>query len=260
GLVVMGVGIFVNIVQVGWAPTTKTLRPNFSKLSPLKGIKRVFGMKMLLELVKALLKFAIILLVVYTMLSNEIDMLAVLFQMDLIPAVMYIGNLFVTIGMTVGIVYIFIAGIDYIYNRRKHEKELRMTKQEMKEEYKQMEGDPLIKGKIRQKMREVSMRRMMGDVPTADVIITNPTHYAIALKYDKEKSDAPFVVAKGADHLAQKIKDIAKDSNITIVEDKPLARTLYAAVEVGQEIPPNLYQAVAEVLAYVYKLKNLATA
>jgi len=260
GVTVMAVGIFINVVQVGWKPTGKPLKPKLANLSPKKGIKKIFSLKIFLELFKAVGKFAIILLVVYNLVWNERDMLLILGDMELAAAAAYVGGLFLNIGLMVGIVYIFIAAVDYTFNRRKHEKQLRMSKHEVKEEYKQMEGDPLIKSKIRQRMREASMRRMMGDVPTADVVITNPTHYAIALKYDRERGEAPFVLAKGADHLAQRIKEIAKDAEIIIVEDKPLARTLYATVEVGQEIPPQLYQAVAEVLAYVYKLKNAVTA
>ena len=259
-LVVMGVGLFINIIQVGWKPTSKPLKPKFSKLNPIKGIKKVFSAKMFVELFKALLKFSAILFVVYFSISSEINMIGMLVYMDLFQGFAFIGNLALNIGLTVGILYIFIAAIDYFFNRRKHEKELRMSKQELKEEYKQMEGDPQIKGKIRQKMRETSMRRMMQDIPGADVVITNPTHYAIALKYDTSKSPAPIVVAKGAGYMAARIKEKAKENLITIFEDKPLARTLYATVDVGDSIPPELYAAVAEILAYVYRLKNMQAA
>ena len=259
-LVVMAVGLFVNILQVGWKPTTKPMKPKFSKLNPLKGIKKVFSMKIFLELFKALLKFGAILAVVYFLLVEQIEMLQMLLFMDLLQAIIYIGNLITTLGITVGVVYIFIAAIDYAFNRRKHEKELKMSKQEVKEEWKQMEGDPMVKSRIKQKMREASMRRMMQEVPSADVVITNPTHFACALKYDRMKGGAPILVAKGADHLAQKIKDVAKENFVVTVEDKPLARTLYSVVDVGAEVPPELWQAVAEVLAYVYRLRNTVTA
>jgi len=258
-MVVMSVGLLVNIMQVGWKPTGKPLKPKFSKLSPAKGIKKVFGMRMFMELFKALFKFAVVLAVVFFVLVDQVDMLQMLLYMDLLSAVGIIADTFVTVGLTVGILYLFIAAADYAFNRRKHEKELRMSKHEVKEEYKQMEGDPMIKGKIKQKMREVSMRRMMQDVPHADVVITNPTHFACALKYDREKGGAPILVAKGADLMAQRIKDVARENFVTLVEDKPLARTLYAAVNVGDEVPPELWQAVAEVLAYVYRLKNPAS-
>jgi flagellar biosynthetic protein FlhB len=258
-IVVMSVGLFINIMQVGWKPTAKPLKPKFSKLSPLKGIKKVFGMRMLMELFKAILKFAVILTVVFFVLVDRVDMLQMLLYMDLFAAVAIIADLFVTVGLTVGILYLFIAAADYAFNRRKHEKELRMSKQEVKEEWKTMEGDPMIKSRIKQKMREVSMRRMMQDVPHADVVITNPTHYACALRYDRERGGAPILVAKGRDHMARRIKDVARENFIVMVEDKPLARTLYSVVDVGDEVPPELWQAVAEVLAYVYRLKNPAS-
>jgi len=259
-LVVMAVGLAVNIIQVGWKPTGKPLQPKFSKLNPIKGVKKVFSMKMFLELFKTLLKFTVILVTVFFVLVDRVDMLGMLLYMDLFQAVFYIADLFATVGLTVGILYVFIAAIDYVFNRRKHEKELRMSKHEIKEEWKQMEGDPMIKGKIKQKMREVSMRRMMQEVPSADVVITNPTHFACALRYDREKGGAPVLVAKGADLMAKRIKEAAQENYVICVEDKPLARTLYSVVDIGGEVPPELWQAVAEVLAYVYRLKNPAMA
>jgi len=255
-LVAMVVGFTTSVVQVGWHPTTKPLKPKFSKLNPLQGIKRLFSMKALLELVKSILKFTIILMVIYDIMKDEAPSLFLLLDMEMLPAVLYIGDVCLRLGLNVGTAYLLIAAGDYAYVRWKHSKDLRMSKQEVKEEYKNVEGNPQIKGKIRQKMREASMRRMMQEVPKADVIITNPTHFAVALSYDKEKGEAPVVVAKGADYLAKRIKDIAKENNVIIVENKPLARTLYAAVDIGREIPSELYQTVAEVLAYVYKLKN----
>ena len=258
-IVVVSVGLLINILQVGWKPTGKPLRPKFSKLSPLKGLKKIFGARMFMELFKSLLKFAVILTVVFFVLVDRVDMLQMLMYMDLLQGVSIIADLFLTVGLTVGILYLFIAAADYAFNRRKHEKELRMSKQEVKDEYKQMEGDPMIKSRIKQKMREVSMRRMMQEVPHADVVITNPTHFACALKYDRDRGSAPILVAKGADHMAQRIKEIAQENFVVMVEDKPLARTLYSAVNIGDEVPPELWQAVAEVLAYVYRLRNQAS-
>ena len=255
-LVVIAVGLLINIMQVGWKPTLKPLKPKLSKLSPKKGLKKIFSMRIFMELFKTLLKFAIILTAVFFILVDQVDMLRMLLYIDLLSAVGIIADLFLTIGLTIGILYLFIAAADYAFNRRKHEKELRMSKHEVKEEYKQMEGDPMIKSRIRQKMREVSMRRMMQEVPHADVVITNPTHFACALKYDRERSAAPILVAKGADLMAQRIKDVAQENFVTLVEDKPLARTLYSVVDIGDEVPPELWQAVAEVLAYVYRLRN----
>jgi len=258
-MVILVLGLLVSIMQVGWKPTLKPLKPKFSKLSPLKGIKKVFSMKMFMELFKTTIKFAVILTVVYFVVVGEIDALLTLFYLDLVSAVLRVGNVIVTVAITVGVLYIFVAGLDYAFNRWKHEKELRMTKQEIKEEYKQTEGDPLVKSRIRQKMREASMRRMMQEVPTADVVITNPTHFACAIRYDRLSIRAPILVAKGADHMAQKIRDVATEHEVVIMEDKPLARTLYSVVEVGQEIPAELWQAVAEILAYVYSIKNVPT-
>ncbi len=254
--VAMIVGIITNIVQVGWLVTTKPMMPKLSKLNPLTGFKRIFSLKALVELVKSLLKFALILAVVYNVVKKYIDVLPTMFQYTTFQIMTLTGNIMVKLGVTVGAAYLFIAAIDYAYTKFKHEKDIKMTKQEVKEEYKQQEGNPQVKGAIRQKMREASMRRMMQDLPQADVIITNPTHYAVAIKYDKDSGKAPVVVAKGVDFLAKKIRDVATENKIEIVEDKPLARTLYANVDIGKEIPPELYKAVAEILAYVYKLKE----
>ena len=171
-------------------------------------------------------------------------------------AILTIGNLVINIGIKIAACFLAIAAVDYFYQKRKFAEDMKMTKQEIKDEYKNSEGDPQIKGKIRAKMREASQRRMMDSVPDADVVITNPTHLAVALKYDREASSAPIVVAKGADYVAQKIKEIARENNVEIVENKPVARMLYYNVDLDQEIPPELYQAVAEILAYVYGLKQ----
>ena len=251
------VGISVNLLQVGWAPTTKTLRPKFSKINPISGFKKIFSMQAVVNLLKSLFKLGVIGIVIYTMLLGEVENVPMLMNMTLTDSFIYIGGLITQMGLTVGAWFIFIAAADIGYTRYKHEKDLRMSKQEVKEEYKQTEGNPQIKGKIKQKMREASMRRMMQDIPTADVVITNPTHYAVAVSYDREGTEAPKVVAKGVDHLAKRIRDVATENDVEIVENVQLARTLYSTVDIGHEIPPELFQAVAEVLAYVYKLKNI---
>ena len=167
------------------------------------------------------------------------------------------GTIVINTGVKISIVYLLIGFADYIYQKHKFKEDMKMTKQEVKDEYKQSEGDPHVKGQIKQKMREASRRRMMQELPQADVVITNPTHLAVAVKYDRENSKAaPIVIAKGADYLAGKIKEVAREHDIEIVENKPLARMLYYNVEIGMEIPPELYQMVAEVLAYVYRLKG----
>ena len=178
------------------------------------------------------------------------------YGMPLNQAIEAIGNIVINMGLKISLVFMIVAFVDLIYQRRKFNNDIKMTKQEVKDEYKNAEGDPQIKGKIRSKMREASQRRMMQDVPKADVVITNPTHFAVAIKYDASTGSAPIVLAKGADYVAQKIKEIARENKVEIVENKPLARMLYANVDIGQEVPPELYQAVAEVLAMVYKMQG----
>lgn len=255
-LVALVLGLLTNVIQVGWHPTTKPLMPKLSKLNPIKGVKRLFSMRALLDLVKALVKFGIILYVIYSAIKSDIDKIPALMELTVMESVMFIGGLMVKMGLNVGMIFIFVAIADYSYQRYKHNKDLKMSKHEVKEEYKQMEGDPHVRGKIKQKMREVSMRRMMAQVPQADVIITNPKHYAVALQYDKDNYQAPVVVAKGVDYLARRIREKGAESGVEIVENVQLARALYATVDIGREIPEELYQAVAEVLAFVYKLKN----
>jgi len=254
--VAMLVGLVTNLLQVGWHPTTKPLKPKLSNFNIINGFKKIVSPRSLVELVKSLLKLSIVCYAIYSCIKNEITNVQTLLLMDLFQGLIYIGNLCLNLGIRVGYYFIIIAVLDFAYQRYSFNKKLKMSKQEVKDEYKQQEGDPQIKGKIKQRMREVSMRRMMQEVPKADVIITNPTHYAVAVKYDKQKAAAPVVLAKGVDHLARRIKELAKENNVEIVENKPLARALYNTVDVGKEIPPELYQAVAEVLAFVYKLKN----
>lgn len=257
-LVALVVGIIVNVVQVGWKITSKPMMPKFSKLNPLKGFKRIFSIQSLMNFLKSLLKITVIGAVVFVMLRNAAEeTLPVLLGMELGASIIVIGNMIINMGLAVGAFYLFIAAADFAFTRWKHAKDLRMTKHEVKMEYKQQEGDPLIKGKIRQKMREVSMRRMMQNVPQADVIITNPTHYAVALKYDLlGPLTAPVLVAKGVDYMARRIREVGIENNITIVENPPLARAIYEDVEVEKEIPEELYVAVAEIMAYVFQLKG----
>lgn len=255
-LIIMTVGIISNVVQVKWKVTLKPLKPKFSKFNPIKGMKKLFSMDSIVEFLKSLAKMLVIIYPIYSVVSGELHMIQTLLLMDLAQAFIYICNLCIDLGLKVGLYFIIVAVADYAYTKYKHFKGLKMSKQEVKDEHKQVEGDPHVKGKIRNKMMQISMRRMMQEVPNADVIITNPTHYAVALKYEAEKGTAPVVVAKGVDHLAKKIKDAARENNVEIVENRPLARALYNTVEIGNEIPPELYQAVAEVLAYIYRLKN----
>lgn len=244
------------IIQVKWKPTTKPLKPKLSKLSPLSGFKKIISPNSIIELVKSVAKIGFIVLICYSYLKDKGTILFSLYDMTLMQALQLASQMVTDLGIRVSLIYMIIAFADFAYQKFKFKKDMKMTKQEIKEEFKQQEGDPQIKGKIRQKMREVSQRRMMQSLPQADVVITNPTHYAVAIKYDPEVTDAPLVIAKGEDHLAARIKEVAKENQIEIVENKPLARMLYANVDVGQAVPPELYQAVAEVLAFVYHLKG----
>lgn len=248
--------IAVNVSQVKWKVTKKPLKPKLSRLNPISGFKKIFSIHKLFELVKSVAKIGIIFYLAYSTLKGEVDKLAILYELGLMQAVSLIGNLVINLGIKISAVYILMGFADYIYQKRKFKKDMKMSKQEVKDEYKQQEGDPQIKGRIRSKMREASMKRMMQSMPDADVVITNPTHFACAIRYDKEKAAAPVLTAKGADYLAQKIKEAAKEYNVPIVENKPLARMLYYNVDLDSEIPPELYQMTAEVLAYVYQLKN----
>ncbi len=252
----MGFGLLASLAQVGWHITTKPLMPKLSKLNPISGFKRLFKVQALVDLGKSLVKFAIIIMVIYGIIKKELNMIFMLMDMDFLQAIFYLANLVVSVAMAVGAWFVLVAAFDFGYTFLKNEKELRMSKHEIKEEMKQSEGNPEIKGRIKSKMREISMRRMMQSVPQADVVITNPTHFAVALKYDRSAGVAPVVVAKGADFMAKRIKDKAKENGVEIVENKDLARTLYATVDIGREIPPELYQAVAEILAFVYRIKN----
>lgn len=245
-----------DVVQVKWKPTGKPLKPKLNRLSPISGFKRIFSVNSVMELVKSIAKIVLILYICYNYLKDKWVLLFSLYDMPLMQALGLIAETVTDMGIRIAMIYMIIALADFAYQKIKFQRDMRMTKQEVKEEYKQTEGDPQVKGRIRQKMREASQRRMMQNLPQADVVITNPTHYAVAIKYDPEVADAPIVIAKGEDHLAARIKEVAKENHIEIVENKPLARMLYANVDVGQVVPPELYQAVAEVLAFVYHLQG----
>lgn len=250
------VGVIGNVAQTGLLFTGEGLKPNINKINPVAGLKRIFSIRALVELLKSVLKMAVVGAVAfYVIWTNIQDISGLPFKSagDTLGAV---GHLAVITGISASVALFVLAVLDYLYQRFDFEKNIRMSKQEIKEEFKNMEGDPLIKSKIRQKQREMAMQRMMQEVPNADVVITNPTHFAVCLRYDEAKSDAPIVVAKGADFLAQKIKSVAKEHDIVMLENRPLARALYEQVEVGGRIPEQFFKAVAEILAYVYKIKH----
>lgn len=259
-LPVFAVGVLVSFVvvlfQVKWMISPKLLVPKLSKISIINGFKRIFSKEKVVQLILEIIKITVICIIAYNTLKEEWSKLFLLYDLDLQPAILLVGNLILDLGLKISMIFLVIGLGDFIYQKIKFKKEMMMSKEELKKELKEDQGDPLIKSRIRQRMREVSMRRMMQSLPTADVVITNPTHLAAAIKYDRDFDAAPVLIAKGADYLAQKIKQIAKDNDVPVVENKPLARMLYYNVEIGDQIPQELYQMTAEVLAYVYSLKN----
>lgn len=258
---VMGValvaGILANYLQVGFLFSTEAIQMKLNKLDPIQGFKRIYSMRAIVELLKSLLKITFVGFVTFSVLWLDIENVLRLSHMTVEQSLIYIATLTVKMGLFASAALLLLSLLDYLYQRYDYEKNLKMSKQDIKDEYKKSEGDPLIKSKIKQRQREMAMRRMMQDVPNADVVITNPTHYAIALKYDETKMDAPFVVAMGVDLVAQKIKEIAKANDVVMVENRPLARALYAQVDIGQAIPDEFFQAVAEIIAYVYQAKSI---
>lgn len=254
---IMIVSVAVGYGQVGFKISPKALKPKFSKLDPLKGVKNTFfSSRPFFELLKSMVKLLVIGGFSYYIMEDMVLNAIGLVNFTVLEIVNYMMDNSVEFLWRVSIVFAIIAFVDFFYQKKKFAKDMRMTKQEVKEENKQLEGDPQIKGQIRAKQMESARKRMLQEVPTADVVITNPTHFAVALKYEMGKSAAPKVVAKGKDLLAQKIKKIAAENNVPMHEDVPLARALYKACEVGQEIPENLFKAVAEILAYIFKLKQ----
>nr|WP_194947710.1 flagellar biosynthesis protein FlhB [Anoxybacillus flavithermus] len=255
-LAAIAAALFANFVQVGFLFTTEPLQMKLSKLDPIQGFKRIFSLRALVELLKSILKVLFVGVVTFSILWMHIDDILSLSHKSVGAIAATLGRLTIQMGLVASVALLFLSLFDYLYQRYDFEKNIRMSKQDIKDEYKKTEGDPLIKSRIKQKQREMAMRRMMQEVPKADVVITNPTHFAVALKYDEQQADAPIVVAKGADYMAQKIKDMAKKNDVMIVENRPLARALYDQTDVGMVIPEAFFKAVAEILAYVYKTKN----
>jgi len=249
-------GLGANLLQVGFMINSESLSPKLAKLDPVKGIKRMFSLKSLAEMVKSLVKILLVGGIAFLMVKGEVGLIPSLMQMDVPNILAFAGRATLKIWFFTCLVLIVLAAMDYAFQRWQHEKDLKMSKQEVKDEAKQREGDPSVKAKIRSAQREMARRRMMDAVPGADVVITNPTRLAIALKYKAEGMAAPQVIAKGAGFIAARIKEIARDGGVPVVEQKPLAQTLYKVVEIGGYIPVNLYRAVAEILAYVYGLKE----
>jgi flagellar biosynthetic protein FlhB len=259
-LPMMGIGLFTALaasyVQTGFLFTTDTLQMKFEKIDPIKGAKQIFSVRTLAEFVKSMLKVSIIGIIAFVIFWGEKDTLLTLSSVPLQAMFQYIADITLRLGLFTGGALFVLAIFDYMYQRWEFEKSIRMSKQDIKDEYKKTEGDPLIKSKIREKQRRMAMQRMMQEVPKADVVITNPTHFAVAIRYDGAEMDAPRVIAKGADYLALRMRQAAKEHNVPMMENKPLARALYAQVEIGEAIPNDLFQAVAEVLAFVYKARG----
>lgn len=250
------IGFGVNVMQVGLKFTPKAIAPDFSKMDPVKGMSRMLSIKGLVELIKSLVKIGIVGYVIYTCLQTELPNMNRLADMSLNASSMVILGICWQMIMRACVAMLAIALIDYGYQRYQFEGSLKMTKQEVKDEFRLQEGDPQIKARVRQRQREMLKLRMMQNIPKADVIITNPTHLAIAIQYDADSMSAPTVVAKGQRLMAEKIKQIAAANGVPIVENKPVARALYKAVEIGGQVPEDLFQAVAEILAYVYRLSE----
>lgn len=256
-LPIMVGGIIASLMQTGFLITGEPLKPSFGKLNPLSGIKNMISKRSLVDLCKNLIVISIVSIIAYRYISSNYQQIISMSNIYLPSLNVEIKNLVLGIFKQICIVLIVIAAIDYFVQFKMHNQDLKMSKQEVKDEYKQQEGDPQLKGKIKQKQREMSRQRMMQSVSDATVVITNPTHLAIALKYEEGTDmEAPKVLAKGADYLALKIKSIAKENEIPIIENKPLARMMYDKVEIDNDIPPELYQGVAEILAIVMKIKK----
>jgi flagellar biosynthesis protein FlhB len=252
----MLLGILANLAQVGPVWATEALKPDFNRLNPLVGAQRFVSPHSLMDLAKSCFKIGLISYIAFITLRGNYPRLAMMNRLDVSAAIALIGEVVFQMAFRIVATMLVLAALDYAFQRYQHEKRLKMTKDEVKQEYKQMEGSPQLKARIRARQKEIAKKRMMADIPAADVIITNPTHFAVALKYDPEQGAAPMVVAKGADWLAQKIRELAQANDVPIVENPPLARALYKQVDVGREIPGELYGAVAEVLAFVYQINQ----
>lgn len=250
------VTIITTLFQVKWKVSAKPMQPKPNKISPISGFKRLFSKDNIVKLLTSTAKIIAMGVIVYDYLQDKWSYIMDMYHFTLNQAIALTGDIIINVGLRISLVFFIIGLVDYLYQKWKFHKDMMMTKQEVKDEYKNAEGDPKVKSQQRSRMQQASQRRMMQELPQADVVITNPTHLAVAIKYDKEKYDAPIVVAKGADYLAERIKDVARANKIEIVENKPLARMLYHNVDLGEQIPPELYQMVAEVLAYVYGLQG----
>ena len=255
-IALVAMGLVSNYLQVGFLFSFQSIVPKFSKLDPLKGFAKMFSKQTLVELVKNIFKVMIVGCVAYFTVKGELNHIVPLMDMEVWSILSYIGGVCFKIMLRTCWVLVVLALLDYVFQRWDFQQEAKMSKQEVKDEFKQREGDPLIRSRVRQAQKEMAKRRMMESVPKADVVITNPSHLAIALEYNAQQMTAPKVIAKGTRLMAERIKEIARQNQVPIMENKPLAKALFGSVEIGQEIPMVFYKAVAEILSYVYRLKN----
>jgi flagellar biosynthetic protein FlhB len=249
-------GVAINLAQTGPLFAFQRMQPDLNRLNPLNGITRYLSLNALVELIKALCKLLLVGWLCYNTIHSAYPLFIVLTRVDLLAGVQQVLETARQMAIRVALTMLAIAVLDYAYQRYAYERSLRMTKDEVKQEHKQLEGSPLVRSRIRSRQRQMARKRMMNAVPTADVVVTNPTHYAVALKYEPERMNAPIVVAKGQDLVALKIRELAQEHDVPIVENPPLARTLYRQVPLEAEIPPDLYAAVAEVMAFVYRINE----
>jgi flagellar biosynthetic protein FlhB len=252
----LAAGLIASVAQTGWLVTFNKITPDIGKLNPLRGLGRIFSLPGLVEFTKSLAKLILVAVLFYFVLRGKVQALPLLPTMELPAILEFLHQALIRLLFTIAFVDIVIGAADYLFQRYSMMKRLRMTKQEVKDEHRQTEGDPMIKARIRNMRMARARQRMMAAVPKADVVVTNPTHYACALKYDPDSMNAPVLVAKGQDLVALRIRELAQQHDISIVENPPLARALYAAVEIDKEIPPEHYKAVAEVISYVFRLKG----
>lgn len=250
------VAVLVNVLQTGFLVSFKPLVPQFNRINPLTGFQRMFSKQVVVNLAKQVLKLAAVAIIIWTSIAGSLNTLMMLGQLPPGNVVGFVGDLIFNIGWKFAFLLVIIGFMDFAYEKWQYEENLKMSKQEVKDEYRQSEGNPEAKAAVKRRQREFARRRMMAAVPKATVVVTNPTHFAVALEWDEIKMEAPVVTAKGADLVAKRIREIAKEHGVPIMENAPLARTLYAKVELDQAIPPNLYAAVAQVIAFVFKLKR----
>ncbi len=253
----VGLAILANVLQFGFLFAPKLIVPKFSKLNPVSGFQRIFfSAQTLVQLAKQLMKLAIVILICWFGVKDNIGLLYALAHAAPHDIIVAVEGIVYGIGVRVGVLLLVLGIADYLWERRRNEQSLKMTKTEVKDEHKQSEGNPEARGAVRQRQRAMARKRMMAAVPKATVVVTNPTHFAVALTWDELKMDAPILVAKGADLIAKRIRELAVENDVPILENPPLARTLYAKVELDSPVPPDLYSAVAQIIAFVYKMKN----